>query len=396
MLAQCFLILALSVAPTAAAGNQASTAEATARISGCVRAPDGKAAPGIPVECFYFSQRGSDVPYQRARQDTDENGRYEFQVPGGFEHYVNVPPRRSTGARSNQFDVRAGQEVHVEDLIVRPAMASLKGRVVRDDGRPAAGFEFFCRSENFTPFVIRDYSKTDSNGLFNIPHVLPDEEITFWVVPEPNHIQAWTGIGPTTFFVEFRLDPREYEEMPPEWRKYWDDDASARHAAETRVQKRIDMTLPDLAGGQVSLSSERFKGKVVLVNIFGSWCGVCRLEIPHLVALEEKHRAAGLEIVGVAFEREPGQAGRAALKALIEKSRINYPVLFGGSSDDANVLSTIKGIERFAGYPTTILIGRDSQVKSTDVGFKHETKERVAWWNARIEKQVTDLLKEPK
>lgn len=56
--------------------------------------------------------------------------------------------------------------------------------------------------------------------------------------------------------------------------------------------------------------------------------------------------------------------------------------------------ATIKGVERFSGYPTTILLGRDGRVKVSDVGTKAETKARADWWSQKLEAKVVGLLKE--
>ncbi len=387
----CGLILGFIVSCVATAGSSPSSGtEATAGVSGYVRTAEGKPVPGIPVRCFYFRQRGSDFPYQNGEQVTDENGRYEFRVPAGYEHYVDVAPRKSTFAKSERFDVPPGQEVHVKDLVVRPVTGRLTGRIVHADGQPAGGLEFAFVSGDFGPYRAYGYPKTDANGLFDIHNVPADANIAFWAVPDPNHIQVWTGIRATASSVEFRLNPQQYEEMPPEWRKFEDAADSARDAAEFSVQKRIGFTLPGLDGPPTSLSSERFKGKVTLINLFGSWCGGCRIEMPHLVRLKDKYSAQGLEIVGIAFEQEQGDA---ELRKLLEEARVNYPVLLGGSPKVVNVMATIKGIDRFYGYPTTIVLGRDGQVKYSEVGIKAETKERTEWWSRKLENKLVELLK---
>jgi thiol-disulfide isomerase/thioredoxin len=229
-----------------------------------------------------------------------------------------------------------------------------------------------------------------------VANILPDEAIAFWVVSDVNQIQLWTGIMPSAQALELRLNPRESIEMPPQWKVYFDAEAFARQTVGTRVRKRIDFALPDLEGREVSLSSGQFQGKVVLVNFFGSWCGGCLLEVPHLVRLTEKYGTQGLEVIGLAFEREPLEAGKAKLKTLLEENKVNYPVLFGGPTKAEHVIATIKGIDRFCGYPTTILIGRDGEVKHTEVGITAETKERTDWWSRRLEQRVTDLLTDQK
>jgi thiol-disulfide isomerase/thioredoxin len=388
-----FLFMVAVSLGTAPARAESPGTEVTTRIRGRVCTPEGKPVPGLIIKCFRFNpQQGDDFVREVDKQVSDENGRYAFRVRSGDQYRVEVPEGKSTFAASKRILARPDAESDVEDLVVRPATARLKGRLLRREGTPAANVEFACWSPNFCPFVAWSMPKTDDQGWFDVPGVLPGEEVTFWAVADVNQIQFWTGIRPDTQSLEFRLNPREYVAMPPQWKRYSDAEAFARDTLWTRVARRIDFTLPDLQGRPVSLSSERFKGKVVLVNFFGSWCGGCRIEIPHLVRLKEKYGAEGLEIVGLAFEREP-EAGKAELRKLLEEAKVNYIVLFGGPTPAEHVSATVKGIARFRGYPTTILLGREGQVKYTEVGIKAETKARTDWWSTRLEKRIVGLLK---
>ena len=131
---------------------------------------------------------------------------------------------------------------------------------------------------------------------------------------------------------------------------------------------QLSFSLPDLAGDVVSLSDDRFKGKVVVVDIWGTWCPPCRVEIPHLVRFHEKYSDQGLEIVGIAFEKAPPDKRVRELKRFVKDNDIEYTVLLGGSTG-GNVEKEMPALENFHGYPTTIFIGRDGKVKKVDVGF---------------------------
>jgi thiol-disulfide isomerase/thioredoxin len=124
-----------------------------------------------------------------------------------------------------------------------------------------------------------------------------------------------------------------------------------------------DFALKDLDGRDESLG--QFKGKVVLVNFWATWCGPCRIEIPWLMDLQEKYGAQGFTVLGVAMDEE----GKSAVVPFVQNERfklgtksqpMNYPILIG--NDDA--------AEKFGGLvglPTTILISQDGrQVKRID------------------------------
>ena len=106
-----------------------------------------------------------------------------------------------------------------------------------------------------------------------------------------------------------------------------------------------------------SISSEQFKGKVVVVDFWATWCGPCREEIPGYIALQKKYGADKLAIVGVSLD----QAGPDVVKAFIAKNGVNYQMVMG---DDA-VQTAFGGLEAI---PTTFLIDRTGQIRDKKVG----------------------------
>jgi thiol-disulfide isomerase/thioredoxin len=121
-----------------------------------------------------------------------------------------------------------------------------------------------------------------------------------------------------------------------------------------------ELTLKDLDGNDVSLSE--YKGKVVLVNFWATWCEPCRIEIPWLIEMQQKYGPKGFVILGIAVDEE----GKSVVAPFVSKERfdvndqkqpMSYKILIG--TDDA--------ADKFGGlfgYPTSILISRDGkQVK---------------------------------
>jgi thiol-disulfide isomerase/thioredoxin len=118
-----------------------------------------------------------------------------------------------------------------------------------------------------------------------------------------------------------------------------------------------ELTLKDLDGKDVSLSD--YKGKVVLVNFWATWCEPCRVEIPWLIEMQQKYGPKGFVILGIALDEE----GKSVVAPFVGKERfdvngqklpMSYPILIG--NDDA--------ADKFGGlfgYPTSILISRDGK-----------------------------------
>jgi thiol-disulfide isomerase/thioredoxin len=127
---------------------------------------------------------------------------------------------------------------------------------------------------------------------------------------------------------------------------------------ENKPTASADFTLKDLEDHDVSLS--QFKGKVVLVNFWATWCGPCRIEIPWLMELQDKYSASGFTVLGVAMDEE----GKSAVAPFIQEERfkvggtpqsMNYPIVLG---DDA----TADKFGGLVGFPTSVLISKDGRV----------------------------------
>jgi peroxiredoxin len=114
-------------------------------------------------------------------------------------------------------------------------------------------------------------------------------------------------------------------------------------------------TLPDLDGVQVSLSD--YEGKVVVLDLWATWCPPCRQEIPFLVQLYEEFKDQGLVVVGVGLD----QGGAGTLKPFVDENGVTYPILVGDRD--------VQGAYGVTGIPTTFVIGRDGRIVSKHVGY---------------------------
>lgn len=370
--------------------------QAKTYINGCIKTAEGSPVKGIEVKCFFIDPKYDyEFVWEEDSLLSNDQGRYTFHLLSNREYRIIAGGKNATKAQSKRFTASSDKDVHIEDIIVTPASASLSGRILDSDGNPAPGLLYSCSSENFQLFHPFIYPKTEPNGDFHIPTVLSNEPVDFWVVPSPNNVQIWTGITPDGKDLLLRLNPEKFLGLPPDWKKYFYIEGLVRGMRRTKVQETIDFTIVDLHGNQVSLDAEPFDGKVILVNIFGTWCGSCNAEIPHLVQFKRKYGSRGLEIIGIAFERAPEDIARAKIRQLIEKQNINYPFLFGGKEKRANVLSKIQGLVRFSGYPTTIFIGRDGKVKDVKINFVAITPEMKEWQVKQFDKIIVELLDKP-
>jgi thiol-disulfide isomerase/thioredoxin len=127
---------------------------------------------------------------------------------------------------------------------------------------------------------------------------------------------------------------------------------------------------PDLQGRLVRNDDPRFKGKVVLVDIFGTWCPTCHEGMPELIRLYHRHRGRGLEIVGLAFEVSGDTAVDGPLvRRYRDKFRIPFPLLLAGRSDVEAIEAALPQLHGAGAFPTIVFLGRDGRVRRVHAGF---------------------------
>ncbi len=166
---------------------------------------------------------------------------------------------------------------------------------------------------------------------------------------------------------------------------------------------RADTTAPfrfafrDVNGVLVRSDDPRFRGKVLVVDAFGTWCPTCHEAAPALVRLYNTKHAQGLEIVGLAYEVSGDTAVDGALvRRYRDKFGIPFPLLLAGINDTDAAAATLPQLEGFTAFPTTIFIGRDGRVRQVHAGFYGPaTGAQHGALLAEFEREVDRLLAEP-
>ena len=138
--------------------------------------------------------------------------------------------------------------------------------------------------------------------------------------------------------------------------------------ADTTGPFRFDFL--DINGRRVRSDDARFKDKVVLVDIFGSWCPTCHDAAPELLRLYRRYRPRGLEMVGLAYEVTGDSAidGRQ-VRRYRDKFGITFPLMLAGVNDTEAAAATLPQLRGFTSFPTTLFLGRDGRIRRVHAGF---------------------------
>jgi thiol-disulfide isomerase/thioredoxin len=128
--------------------------------------------------------------------------------------------------------------------------------------------------------------------------------------------------------------------------------------------------LTDLNGRNVSFSD--FRGKVVILDFWATWCVPCRVEIPHFVELQKQYGAKGLAVIGVSLDEQ----GPDVVKRFVKQFEVNYSMVIGNE----------KMAENYGGIvalPTTFVIDRQGRIVSQHIGYDEK---------AVFEREIQSLL----
>ena len=157
-----------------------------------------------------------------------------------------------------------------------------------------------------------------------------------------------------------------------------------RGKAKSGRQLPPDFWLPEIyTDKQIKLSD--YEGKVVLLDFWATWCGPCRMELPHFVELQEAYKGKGFSMIGVSLD----QAGVDHVKTFTTQWKINYPIVVDGAGEVGMAYGGIRSI------PTTLLIGKDGTVKAQFVGYRDKVEFETAIKKALAEAYTAPAAPKP-
>ena len=132
----------------------------------------------------------------------------------------------------------------------------------------------------------------------------------------------------------------------------------------------IYFSFPNLEGEKVSLKDEKYQDKVLIVQIFGTWCPNCMDETKFLTQWYDKNKDRGVEIIGLAYEaKDDFDYAKSRVKKMIKKYDVKYDFLIAGTNDKEEASKTLPMLNQVISFPTMIIIDKNGELVNIHTGF---------------------------
>ena len=162
--------------------------------------------------------------------------------------------------------------------------------------------------------------------------------------------------------------------------------------------EKLEFSFPDVDGTQVALSDNRFKNKVVVVQLLGTWCPNCLDETLFLTDYLKTHTNRQIEVIGLAFESaKTKEKAFEGIQRLKDRIQVPYPILLAqyGSYDKLEAQQKLPMLNHVLSYPTTIFIDKKGVVRKIHTGFNGPaTGEKFSEFKAEFDALITQLSDE--
>jgi thiol-disulfide isomerase/thioredoxin len=238
---------------------------------------------------------------------------------------------------------------HAWRLVIRQNGGDVSATILRVDGDTGT----LHGSYQDGRFIVSHFQEVRPAML----EITPERDNTLTLKFFSTHVNAPPG---TPFVLWHAVRPSQVASTPQP-------DDFAAHTVVRDPRQPFPFSGKDLDGKLVTNLDPRFRGKVVLVNITGSWCPNCHDEAPFLAELYSKYHAQGLEIVALDFEEPEQITNLTRLHAFIERYKLDYTFLIAGVPAELN--QKLPQVENLNAWPTTFFLNRQGLVHRVETGF---------------------------
>jgi thiol-disulfide isomerase/thioredoxin len=328
-------------------------------------------------------------PYDGTTSASFQDGKLTLNL----EHYLTtidatldhgkLSGQLSTKGRASGYSFEATR--HVDSASARVKTPAIAGNWVipleapSSKGESAFRFVVQQRGADVAAAILRidgdtgSYSGSYLDGKWVLSHFDGGRPGMIIVTPKPDgsleiqqHVESHAAAnakpdgGRAAILTAYRADVAEAKGLPKP-------DDFLTHTTAKDPGAAFKFAFPDLDGKLVTNDDPRFKGKVIVAVVSGTWCPNCHDEAQYLVELDKKYRDKGLAIVDFDFE-EPDQQGTLERARAFEKQYgIKYTTLLAGQPSEMH--EKVPQLNNLDTWPATIFIGRDGKVKAVHAGF---------------------------
>lgn len=204
---------------------------------------------------------------------------------------------------------------------------------------------------------------TFKDGKFVLSHFDGSRPLVAEVTPQGDgslRIELKGAYTPTEPLIAWRSDVARSKGLP-------EPANFTTHTTLRDPNERFSFTFPDINGKTVSSEDPKFKGKVYLAIVTGTWCPNCHDEAQYLVQLYAKYHSEGLEIVALDFEEPEQQQDLSRARAFIKKYNVPYTYVIAGAP--AEMWEKVPQAVNLNTWPATLFVGKDGRVRKIHSGF---------------------------
>jgi peroxiredoxin len=293
---------------------------------------------------------------------TENNGKLTGSVQGRFEaerYLADYPFAASphvdekSAATALAPSIDGNWEIEHESpkgekawrFIVKQSGAEVSASILRVDGDTGA------------------LTGTYQDGRFVVSHFDGSRPLVAEITPQSDgtlSIQLKGAYVPAKPLIAYRPDVARTKGLP-------EPADFTKHTTVRNPNERFSFSFPDINGKLVSSNDDRFKGKVYLAIVTGTWCPNCHDEAQYLVQLYNKYHDRGLEIVALDFEEPEQQEDLHRAKAFIKKYGVPYTYLIAGAPSE--MWEKVPEALNLNTWPATIFVGKDGRVRKIHAGF---------------------------
>jgi thiol-disulfide isomerase/thioredoxin len=161
--------------------------------------------------------------------------------------------------------------------------------------------------------------------------------------------------------------------------------------------EKLEFSFPNLRGEQVSLSDPQYQNKVVLVQLFGSWCPNCMDETRFLAEWYRNNQDKEVAIIGLAYEKKPEfDYARQRVQRMAEKLDAGYDFLIAGTAETSEAAKTLPMLNHVMAFPTTLFLDKQHRIRRIHTGFSGPgTGAAYERWAQEFDRFMQQLIREP-